>query len=348
MPLVAHTDLPTFDRLRESGCEILAPGRGLPRSAPEIHLGLLNMMPDAALAVTERQFMGLVGTSKHNAHFHIHVFSLPYLPRSEAAQAHIDRYYTSFAEIRRTGLNALIITGANVSNPALEIEPFWRPLQDVIEWAAESVSSILCSCLATHALLKQLHGIDRHRLPRKIWGVYSHRARNPGHPLLEGIEGEFPAPHSRFNEVRRDAIEAAGLSVLAESDDAGVHMAASADQSSVVYFQGHPEYDARTLLKEYKRELSRFLDGEIETPPPYPENYFPAAAQRLLEPWLAKAFEARQAGGPIPPFPEEEIAPHLENSWGDASRIVFDNWLGLVERKARPERRRSCMGGSGR
>lgn len=347
MPLVAHTDLPTFGRLRQSGCEILAPGRGVRPAAPEIHVGLLNMMPDAALAVTERQFMGLVGRSTQNAHFHIHVFSLPYLARSAATQAYIDRYYTSFAEVRRAGLHALIISGANVSNPALEIEPFWRPLQEVIEWATESVASILCSCLATHALLKHLHGIDRHRLPRKLWGVYSHGARNGTHPLLEGIEGEFHVPHSRFNEVRRDEIEAAGLSVLAESDDAGVHLAVSADQSGIVYFQGHPEYDERSLLKEYKRELSRFLNGEIGSQPPYPENYLSARAQGLLEPYLAQAIDARDRGGPIPSFPEEKLAPHLESSWGDAGQVVFNNWLGLVERMARSGRRLSCMGGSG-
>ena len=179
MPLVAHTDLPTYDRLRRSGCEILAPGGAAHAAAPEIHVGLLNMMPDAALAVTERQFMGLVGRSERNARFSTSTFFPFRTCLAAPARRRISiRYYTSFAEVRRRGLHALIITGANVSNPALEIEPFWRPLQDVIDWAAHSVSSILCSCLATHALLKQLHGIDRHRLPRKMWGVYGHRVRD--------------------------------------------------------------------------------------------------------------------------------------------------------------------------
>ena len=331
MPLVAHTDLPTYDRLRRSGCEILAPDSGAFSAAPEIHLGLLNMMPDAALTVTERQFMGLVGTSTQEARFHVHVFSLPYLPRGAQAQGYIERHYSRFAEIRERGLDALIITGANVSNPALEIEPFWRPLQDVIGWAVDAVSSILCSCLATHALLKQRYGIDRHPLPRKLWGVYRHRVRQPDHPLLNGVGTVFNVPHSRFNEVRADEIRAAGLSVLAESDTAGVHLAVSSDLCGMVFLQGHPEYDATSLLKEYKREAGRFLKQEIESLPPYPENYFPPAARPLLDRHRAQATEARAKGGAVPSFPEEEITPLVENNWGEAGRKVFHNWLQSID-----------------
>ena len=338
MPLVAHSDLPTYGRLHQSGCEILAPGGSACLKSPQVRVGLLNMMPDAALAVTERQFIGLVGRNKQNALFHIHVFSLPYLPRSPGARAYIERYYTSFAEVRRIGLDALIITGANVSNPALEIEPFWRPLQEVIDWAADGVSSILCSCLATHALLKHLHGIGRHRLPRKLWGVYGHRVRIREHPLLAGIQTGFHVPHSRFNEVRSDEIESAGLTVLADSDVAGVHLAVSADQSGIVYFQGHPEYDVNSLLKEYKREVSRFLRGEIDMQPPFPENYFTGQAQCILDSYVTQAVEAGKKGRPIPSFPEEELAPLLANSWGEASQSVFNNWLRMICRMARSGR----------
>jgi homoserine O-succinyltransferase len=46
------------------------------------------------------------------------------------------------------------------------------------------------------------------------------------------------------------------------SAQVGVHMAVSPDQFRAVYTQGHPEYDANSLLKEYKREVFRFLNGE--------------------------------------------------------------------------------------
>ena len=61
MPLVAHIPLPTFDYLNQRGENILNLGHALHQDIRELHIGFLNMMPDAALAVTERQFLRLVG-----------------------------------------------------------------------------------------------------------------------------------------------------------------------------------------------------------------------------------------------------------------------------------------------
>ena len=77
----------------------------------ELHVGLLNMMPDAALEATERQFYRLVGESNPIAQFYMHPFTLPALPRGAVAQAHIAEFYESFDAIREKGLDALIITG---------------------------------------------------------------------------------------------------------------------------------------------------------------------------------------------------------------------------------------------
>ena len=115
------------------------------------------MMPDAALTVTEQQFMRLLGSSNQIAQFYVYPFSISGLPRSPKTQAYINEYYASFAQLKEEGLDALVITGANVANPTLEQEPFWQPLQDVIAWATQNVTSVLCSCLATHALVKQLY-----------------------------------------------------------------------------------------------------------------------------------------------------------------------------------------------
>ena len=112
----------------------------------------------------------------------------------------------------------------------------------MIGWATENVTSVLCSCLSTHALMKLLHGIDRVRLPRKQWGVYSHRAVAPAHPLLRDINTRFDIPHSRYNEVTREHFQSAGLHILIESAEAGVHAAVSEDGFRRVYFEGHPEY----------------------------------------------------------------------------------------------------------
>ena len=52
MPLVAHKSLPTYEYLRKSGQEILTLGNALHQDIRELHIGFLNMMPDAALTVT--------------------------------------------------------------------------------------------------------------------------------------------------------------------------------------------------------------------------------------------------------------------------------------------------------
>ena len=135
MPLVAHNELPSFARLREEGVTVLARERAAHQEIRELHVGLLNMMPDAALEATERQFFRLVGESNPIAQFYVHPFTIPALPRGEAGQAHIDKYYESFEQIREQGLDALIITGANVTHADLSEEPFWNPLIKVIDWA---------------------------------------------------------------------------------------------------------------------------------------------------------------------------------------------------------------------
>jgi homoserine O-succinyltransferase len=344
MPLVEHIQLPTFERLRERGQEVLSLNHALKQDIRELHIGLLNMMPDAALQVTEQQFMRLVGNSNQIAQIYVHPFSVPGLPRSPETQAYIDQYYTTFEQLQNDGLDALIITGANVSNPRLELEPFWEPLTNVMEWAAEKVTSVLCSCLATHSLMKYVYKIDRQLLPQKQWGVYAHRVSKPAHPLLRDINTRFDVPHSRYNTITREKFERAGLTILIESSDAGVHMAVSPDQFRVIYLQGHPEYDTNSLLKEYKREVLRYLNDERELPP-YPENYFSPECKAIADAYIAGAERALQAGNPMPEFPEDEIVPFLDNTWNDTAKAIFNNWLGLVYRLTHVDRHKLFMDG---
>ena len=86
MPIVAHNELPTFERLRQEGQTILDPDRAMHQYIRDLHIGLLNMMPDAAIAATERQFYRLVGESNPIAQFYLHPFTLKELPRGEPQQ----------------------------------------------------------------------------------------------------------------------------------------------------------------------------------------------------------------------------------------------------------------------
>jgi homoserine O-succinyltransferase len=344
MPLVAHTSLPTFGDLRRQGHTVLTVDEAQRQDIRALHVGLLNMMPDAAFQVTEQQFMRLVGTSNQIAQFYVHCFTVPGLPRSEATQRYIAQHYEDMASILSDGLDALIVTGANVATPRLETEPFYLPLTEVIGWASEHVTSVLCSCLSTHALMKYLHGIDRVPLPRKQWGVYSHRVVAPHHPFLRGINTRFDVPHSRYNAITRQHFLDAGLTILIESEEAGVHMALSEDQFRRIYFQGHPEYDANSLLKEFKREVLRHFNGERDMPP-LPEHYISEEAFAILEEYLEHASVAHADRRPLPEFPEHDITPHLDKTWTDTAKAIFNNWLELVYQLTNLDRRRPFRDG---
>lgn len=345
MPLIARSQLPTFERLKAEGSAVLTPEEAERQDIRELHIGLLNMMPDAALQATERQFFRLVAGSNQVAQFFMHPFTLDALDRSAEAQAYISRFYESFDQIRRDGLDALIITGANVTHPDLASEPFWEPLIEVIDWATENVTSVLCSCLATHAVLQFRHGQRRRPLPAKRWGIYRHRVVDRTHPLVADVNTLFDVPHSRFNDIGRDQFDAAGLHVLAESREAGVHLAVSADGFRVVYFQGHPEYDMISLLKEYKREVMRYAAGERPDYPPFPENYLTLRTQAILAEYGERVAAARAAGRPAPAFPEALVTDTLHNTWHDTAEAVINNWIGKIYHTTNLDRRLPFMEG---
>jgi homoserine O-succinyltransferase len=339
MPLVAHNDLPSFQRLRAEGQTVLAPERARHQDIRELHIGLLNMMPDAALAATERQFFRLVGESNPIAQFFVHPFTLDELVRGAEGRAHVESFYEGFEEIKEAGLDALIISGANVTHPDLAQEPFWKPLGEVINWAFDNVTSTLCSCLATHAVLELRYDQKRRPQSAKRWGVFSHQVVDRGHPLVNDVNTRFDVPHSRWNDVSRAQFEAAGLHVLAESEEAGVHLAVSPDRFRMVFFQGHPEYDTVSLLKEYKREVMLFAAGQREDYPPFPDAYFPVREQAILDEYRDRLTAARDRGQPIPEFPEPLVSARLHNTWHDTAEAIVGNWMGLVYQTTHHDRR---------
>lgn len=345
MPLVANSSLPTFDRLRNEGETVLDSVRAEKQDIREIHIGLLNMMPDAALEATERQFFRLISESNQIAQFHVHPFTLPQLKRNEKAAAHVNQHYETFESIRKEGLDALIITGANVTHPNLADEDFWEPLIEVIDWGYNNVTSILCSCLATHAVMQFRYQQKRTRLPGKCWGVFSHEVVDRGHPLVNGINTQFDVPHSRFNQITRQQFDDAGLCVLVESKTAGVHLAVSEDLFRIVYFQGHPEYDINSLLKEYKREILLFIDKGRDNYPPFPENYFSLQVQAVLGEYKTDLLAALSNNTEAPIFPEKLIQSLLHNTWHDSAEAVINNWIGHVYQTTNNDRKKHFMDG---
>jgi len=303
------------------------------------------MMPDAALRATERQFMRMITSCNQIAQFYIHPFSIKGIERDQTAQMHIDKYYEDFDEIKAQGLDALIISGANPSKAELTDESYWPGVVEVFEWAKNNVTSILCSCLASHAAFKQFYGVERQPLGYKLWGVYSHQIVQPTHPLVANINTRFDVPHSRFNEVSEQQLVDAGLSVLIGGKVSGVHLAVSEDLFREVYFQGHPEYNINSLLKEYKREVMRYFTSQRNDYPPEPDNYFSVDANTLLRDYQKKVETAKFEKSELPDFPETEFEKFIDNTWWDTGKAVFNNWLGLVYQLTNIDRKKLFMEG---
>ena len=156
--------------------------------------------------------------------------------RNETTQAYINQYYKTFDEVAAEGLDALIITGANVPKTNFSDTPFWEELTKVLDYARANITSTLCACLATHAAMKYLYDVDRVRLKTKRWGVFSHRAPRGLHPLIRNVNTRFDVPHSRFNDIPASSFEENNLKVLIRSPEAGVHLAVSEDCFRFVFF----------------------------------------------------------------------------------------------------------------
>lgn len=341
MPLVAHNQLPAFDRLIQDGVRVLKPDTAQNQDIRELHIGLLNMMPDAALAATERQFFRLIGESNPIAQFYVHPFTLDALPRSKSAQLHIDQHYETFDQIKSKGLDALIITGANVVGANLSQQDFWHPLIEVFNWAHENVTSTLCSCLATHAVMEFRYGQKRTPQNEKKWGVFPHTVVDRSHPLVVDMNTKFNVPHSRWNEVSLDQFEQAGCKILVAGDGGCAHLATSEDGFRTVFFQGHPEYDTISLLKEYKREIQLFENNELEVYPPFPQNYFASSAQALFQEYNYR----QQSHYEQSDFPDRLIASKIDNTWRDSAVEVVGSWVGLVYQITHKDRNKPFMDG---
>lgn len=341
MPLIAHSNLPSFERLQQEGEIILSKDRANSQVIRELHIGLLNMMPDAALEATERQFFRLIGRSNQIVQFYLHPFTLSSIERGEKAQAHIEQHYLDFDKVKTQGLDALIITGAQIEEVDLKKAPFYQQLKEVLEWSYDHVTSTLCSCLATHAVLEFRYQQKRQPIGRKCWGVFPHQVLDRNHPLVSGVNTQFNVPHSRYNEISKAQFKNADVKILVSSK-IGAHLCVSEDLLRIVFFQGHPEYDTISLLKEYKREVIAYLTKMRVDYPPFPEHYLCEQSKAILDEFKVKLLSNEFT---INDFPEALINQTLGNTWHDASRQIINNWIGCVYQVTHEEVGRPFMGG---
>ena len=195
----------------------------------------------------------------------------------------------------------------------------------MLEWAELHTYSTILSCLAAHAAILHIDGIVRRPLGDKRFGVFE-CVRASDHPLTAAAPPRLPMPHSRWNEIPEDALLACGYRVLTRSEGAGVDAFVKQRKSLFVFFQGHPEYDATTLLLEYRRDIGRFLRGERDTYPPMPEGYFDDEIVRILADLRERALSDRREEL-LADFPIAMAAGRVTNNWRAAGEGLYRNWL---------------------
>jgi homoserine O-succinyltransferase len=294
-----------------------------------VEIALINNMPDAALEDTEIQFMELLDAASGEIPVRLKLYSLPNVPRSERGQQHLSGFYLGIERLWESQCDAVIVTGTEPRQADLRQEPYWPALADVLDWAEGNTASTILSCLAAHASVLHSDGIPRHPLPDKQFGVFE-STKVFGHELTRNAGLSVRFPHSRWNEVREDALISCGYDVLTKSPEAGVDLFVKLRKKSLfVHFQGHPEYGGRTLLKEYRRDIKRFLRRERETYPTMPHGYFDAAASKHLIEFQETACAHRHEEQ-IVFFPEAVVAGSLQNTWQASATCVYRNWLQYV------------------
>ena len=293
----------------------------------ELVIGLVNNMPDSALKATERQFARLLqGASPPQMRIRFHCFALPSIARTPALQKHVAQHYADIDALGRLALDGLIVTGAEPIADDLHDEPYWPELTSLIDWAATSTRSTIWSCLAAHAAVLHLDGVARHRLAAKCSGVYD-CSKVTEDWLTRGIRAPLKISHSRYNALEEGELTARGYQVLTRSDAIGVDIFARQLSSRFVFFQGHPEYDALSLQREYMRDIARFLNGQRDDYPDLPDAYFDDATEHVLKQFEVQARASRDPTLPAG-LPGLTLRPDL--GAGTAAKLLFRNWLSFL------------------
>lgn len=291
-----------------------------------LRIGLVNNMPDAALAATERQFVSLVqGTSPYPVDFHL--FHIEKITRSAEATALLKARYRPVEQLFGSSIDGLIVTGNEPRAARIDQEPYWSDLKAVVDWAREHTRTTIWSCLAAHAAVLHLDGIERRRLPEKKSGVLSSKVNS----FLSGIlPPTLSVCHSRLNEVRKDHLTDNGYEIVSEAAGNHVDIFSKRVGSRFVFLQGHPEYEPDSLMREYRRDVGRYINGLRDSYPEVPENYFDDLTVLRLDNYRAR-IERTPDRRLFADFPDVTLRRGLELSLAQSASSVFSHWLSHMD-----------------
>lgn len=289
MPIEIQSNLPAAKILEDENIFVMTTERASKQDIRPLKIIILNIMPTKIQ--TETQLLRLLGNTPLQVHVEF-LQTATHVSRNTSA-THLNTFYKTFDEIKNEKFDGMIITGAPVEQLDFTEVDYWDELCEIMRWSKKNVYSTMHICWGAQAGLYYHYGIQKHKLPEKLSGVFKHKVLNPLHPLTRGFDDRFYAPHSRYTTVHREDIDAnPNLITLSVSNMAGVYLVASKNGRQI-FVTGHSEYDRDTLATEYFRDVEKGIDPKI------PTNYFPDD--------------------------DVEAAPYF--TWKSHANLLFSNWL---------------------
>lgn len=295
---------------------------------PRLRVGLVNNMPDAAVAATERQFRDLLHEAAPDRDVELALFQLPEVRRRPEVQAQMAERYRTTDAIAGAELDAMVVTGAEAGAGPLKNAPYWSGFSGLVDLALAIKLPTFWSCLAAHAAVEHLDGIVRRRLPDKYSGLYDCAPVWPS-PLLDGMDAAWPVPHSRYHGVDETELAANGYEILTRSAAVGADVFARPGPPLFLFCQGHPEYDANSLALEYKRDVRAYLGGERTAPPALPDGLPEGEMKRSLT-RLADAVANNRATDARAQSQPGARLPRHSPEWRPYATLLYRNWLRLA------------------
>ncbi|MGX8688645.1 MAG: homoserine O-succinyltransferase, partial [bacterium] len=265
MPIKIQNDLPVREILEQENLFIVDENRAIHQDIRPLELCILNLMPK--MEETELQLLRMLSNTP--LQIDITFMRVSTHEFHNTSMSHLHKFYYTFEELKNRKFDGLIITGAPVEKLEYEEVDYWPELCQIMAWSRTNVTSTFHICWGAQAGIYFHYGIKKRLLPRKLFGIYSHKVKHRREPLVRGFDDYFLIPHSRYTEVPAEALHACkDLKILAESDKAGVLLCMSQDGRQIFIF-GHAEYGRGTLRNEYMRDVNKGIEIDI------PENYFP-------------------------------------------------------------------------
>ncbi len=297
------------------------------RGQRDLVVGLVNNMSKAANRTTELQFQSLLSLASHRQGVRVKLLSLPTCAPSGQKDGITGPAEADLAARRDVHIDGMIVTGSEPKADAIIEEPMWPAMARLVDWANENTISTVWSCLAGHVAVYHMDGLSRQRLPTKLSGVFD-CTKASDHYLVRDLPPRWTVPHSRQNGLDEATLTRKGYQVLSHSPRVGPDTIVKKNKSLFVMLQGHPEYDAESLAREYRRDVRRFLTHEQENYPEIPEGYFdPDTITRLN---MLRERATRQRDSALLPAVDAAVSTLATLIWEEAAVSFYARWLSYL------------------